>query len=70
MRITKNAVVSIDYTLRDEEGEVLDTSDGDEPLVYLHGQGQIIEGLENALDGRATGRAARPADVRAAHRRA
>jgi FKBP-type peptidyl-prolyl cis-trans isomerase SlyD len=55
MRITKNAVVSIDYTLRDDEGEVLDTSDGDEPLVYLHGEGQIIEGLENALDGRVIG---------------
>jgi FKBP-type peptidyl-prolyl cis-trans isomerase SlyD len=55
MRITKNVVVSIDYTLRDDEGEVLDSSEGDEPLVYLHGQGQIIEGLENSLDGRATG---------------
>ncbi|MEI8257339.1 MAG: FKBP-type peptidyl-prolyl cis-trans isomerase, partial [Deltaproteobacteria bacterium] len=55
MQITKNAVVSIDYTLRDDQGEVLDSSDGDEPLIYLHGQGQIIEGLENALDGRSTG---------------
>ncbi len=55
MRITKNCVVSIDYTLRDDEGEVLDSSEGDEPLVYLHGEGQIIEGLENALDGKSTG---------------
>lgn len=55
MQIAQNTVVSIDYTLRNTEGEVLDTSDGREPLSYLHGHGQIIPGLEKALEGGSTG---------------
>lgn len=55
MRIANDVVVSIDYTLRDGQGRVIDSSDGDEPLIYLHGQGQIVRGLENALVGRSAG---------------
>jgi len=55
MQISKNSVVSIHYTLKDESGEVLDTSDGREPLDYLHGSGQIIPGLEGELEGKTTG---------------
>jgi FKBP-type peptidyl-prolyl cis-trans isomerase SlyD len=55
MQISKNSVVSINYTLKDENGEVLDTSDGRDPLDYIHGTGQIIPGLEGELEGRATG---------------
>ena len=55
MLIGKNSVVSIHYTLKDERGEVLDTSDGRDPLDYLHGAGQIIPGLESELEGRSTG---------------
>jgi len=55
MQIGKNSVVSIDYTLKDESGEVLDTSDGREPLEYLQGAGQIIPGLESELEGKKIG---------------
>lgn len=55
MKIASNAVVAFDYTLTDDEGRVLDSSDGTGPLTYLHGQGQIVPGLENALEGRSIG---------------
>lgn len=55
MQIADNSVVSFEYTLKDDAGTVLDTSDGREPLTYLHGQGNIIPGLEKALTGKATG---------------
>ena len=55
MQVEKNKVVSIDYTLTNAEGQTLDTSRGREPLSYLHGVGQIIPGLENALEGKAEG---------------
>jgi len=51
MKIAKNTVVSINYTLKNDNGEVLDTSEGREPLVYLHGVGGLIPGLEKELDG-------------------
>ncbi|MCG8464106.1 MAG: peptidylprolyl isomerase [Xanthomonadales bacterium] len=49
MNIANNRVVSIHYTLTNDAGEVLDSSEGREPLNYLHGAGNIIPGLENAL---------------------
>ncbi len=55
MRITDGKVVHIHYTLTDDAGEILDTSAGQEPLVYLHGAGNIIPGLENALEGKTVG---------------
>jgi FKBP-type peptidyl-prolyl cis-trans isomerase SlyD len=45
---TKN-VITFHYTLRDPAGRVLDTSEGGEPLTYLSGSGQIIDGLDEAL---------------------
>jgi len=55
MQIDKNRVVSIDYTLTDDQGQMLDSSRGKEPLVYLHGTGGIIPGLEAALQGKSPG---------------
>lgn len=55
MKIAANAVVSIEYVLRDDEGDVLDSSEGDEPLAYIHGHEQIVPGLESALAGRIKG---------------
>ena len=55
MLIADQHVIAIDYTLTNETGEVLDSSEGSEPLVYLHGAGNIIAGLENALAGKAVG---------------
>jgi len=53
MQIAKDLVVTIDYTLSDNNGNVLDSSKGGDPLVYLHGANNIIPGLENALLGKA-----------------
>lgn len=55
MQIDKNCVVAIHYTLTNDDKEVLDSSEGKEPLVYLHGAQNIIPGLENALLGKTTG---------------
>ena len=55
MQITKNKVAGIHYTLKDNEGNVIDTSDGREPLYYLHGSGNLIAGMEEGLEGRAQG---------------
>lgn len=52
MKIEKNKVVSIEYTLRDDSGAVLDSSEGNDPLAYLHGNGNLIPGLESQLDGK------------------
>ena len=54
MKIGAGTVVAIDYTLTDDSGEVIDSSDG-EPLEYLHGSGQIVPGLERELEGRQAG---------------
>ena len=55
MTVTKNKVVSIDYTLTDDNNNLLDTTSGHEPLEYLHGFENIIPGLENALEGKSPG---------------
>ncbi|MEL6346838.1 MAG: peptidylprolyl isomerase [Myxococcota bacterium] len=53
--VTAGTVVSIHYTLRNPDGDVLDTSDGREPLAYLHGYNNIVPGLERGLEGRQVG---------------
>ena len=55
MQIAENSVVSIHYTLTNDAGETLDTSDGREPLVYLHGAQNIRPGLESELTGKTVG---------------
>ena len=55
MQIAANKAVSIDYTLTNEGGEVIDSSAGGAPLVYLHGAGNITVGLEKALEGKQPG---------------
>lgn len=52
MKIEKDKVVSIEYTLRDDSGNILDSSEGREPLAYLHGNGNLIPGLEAQLEGK------------------
>ena len=63
MNIARHSVVTIDYTLTSPEGEVLDSSQGGEPLSYLHGVGMLIPGLEKNLEGKTAGQ---PFDVKIA----
>ena len=53
--IAKDMVVSFHYTLKNSQGEVLDSSEGQEPLSYLHGYNQIVSGLESELFGKTSG---------------
>jgi FKBP-type peptidyl-prolyl cis-trans isomerase SlyD len=55
MQVADNMAVSIHYTLTNDDGEVLDSSIGDEALVFLQGSGNIISGLENAMIGKVVG---------------
>ncbi|MCD9046984.1 FKBP-type peptidyl-prolyl cis-trans isomerase [Luteimonas sp. MHLX1A] len=55
MEIAAERVVSFHYTLTDDAGAVIDRSPDDRPLSYLHGAGNIVPGLENALAGHAVG---------------
>jgi FKBP-type peptidyl-prolyl cis-trans isomerase SlyD len=53
MKIEKNSVVSMHYTLKDDNATVLDSSDGRDPLVFIQGHGNLIPGLEAELEGKA-----------------
>ncbi|MBX3235166.1 MAG: FKBP-type peptidyl-prolyl cis-trans isomerase [Nitrospiraceae bacterium] len=55
MIVSKGAVVSVDYTLRLEDERVVDSTVGETPLMYTHGQDEILRGLEAGLDGMAKG---------------
>ena len=55
MQIAAKSVVTIEYTLKSDAGDVLDTSDGREPLTYMHGMGNLVPGLEKALEGHQVG---------------
>jgi FKBP-type peptidyl-prolyl cis-trans isomerase SlyD len=53
--ISADRVVTIHYTLKDDGGKVLDSSTGGEPLVYIQGHGNLVSGLEQALEGKQAG---------------
>jgi FKBP-type peptidyl-prolyl cis-trans isomerase SlyD len=55
MQISQNAVAAFHYTLTDDKGQIVDSSEGRDPLTYLHGSGQIVPGLEKQMEGRAIG---------------
>ena len=55
MKIEDKNVVSFHYKLTGDDGQVIDSSEGKEPLTYLHGAGAIIPGLEEAMGGREPG---------------
>lgn len=55
MQIAPNSVVAFHYTLTNDAGEVMDSSEGRDPLTYLHGAGNIIPGLEKEMVGRQAG---------------
>lgn len=55
MHIVDNNVVSFHYTLKNDQGEVIESSTGQDPLEYLHGHRNIIPGLEKELAGKSVG---------------
>ena len=55
MEIAKDRVVGITYTLRDAEGNLLDSNQEAKPLHYLQGHGNLVPGLEKALIGKKAG---------------
>ncbi len=57
MKVVENTAVSIDYTLKNDRGSVIDSSEGKEPLTFIQGAGRIISGLEDALEGKEEGEA-------------
>ena len=55
MQISSEKVVAIHYTLKDNTGQTLDSSEGKQPLYYLHGFGNLIPGMEEGLEGKQKG---------------
>jgi FKBP-type peptidyl-prolyl cis-trans isomerase SlyD len=53
MKIEDDKVVGIHYTLKDNDGNTIDSSEGRDPLYYLHGYDNLIPGLEYELEGKA-----------------
>ncbi len=54
-QVTAGKAVGIHFTLKLCDGKVVDSSEGQDPMLYLHGQGNIVPGLEEQLDGKAVG---------------
>ncbi|RME67672.1 MAG: hypothetical protein D6778_02940, partial [Nitrospirae bacterium] len=54
-KVTTGKEVSIEYTLKLEDGTVVDTNVGGKPFTFVQGTHQIIPGLENALEGMKVG---------------
>jgi FKBP-type peptidyl-prolyl cis-trans isomerase SlyD len=55
MQVASGSVVSIKYTLTDDEGIIIDSNVDHPALVYLHGHDNIIPGLEKGLEGASAG---------------
>jgi FKBP-type peptidyl-prolyl cis-trans isomerase SlyD len=52
LSIKRDSVVTFNYTLKDDAGEVMDSSSPGEPLAYLQGHGNLVPGLERELEGK------------------
>ncbi len=55
MKISKDKVVTIQYTITDDEGDVLASNEGGKPLSYLHGYGNILQNVEHTLENQEVG---------------
>lgn len=55
MQIEKNSVAQFTYSLKDETGKQLESSETGHPVAYLHGHNNMLAGLEKALEGKAEG---------------
>jgi FKBP-type peptidyl-prolyl cis-trans isomerase SlyD len=55
VEIAADRVVTIHYTLKNDQGAIIDSSGGGEPLAYIQGHGNLVAGLEKALEGKQDG---------------
>lgn len=55
MQVSKGKVVTFHYSLSNERGDLLDRTSRAEPLSYIHGAGQLLDGIEAALEGASPG---------------
>jgi FKBP-type peptidyl-prolyl cis-trans isomerase SlyD len=55
MQVGPDTFVTLAYTLYGEDGEVIDRTDDEEPLSYVHGYGQLVPGLERGMEGMSKG---------------
>jgi FKBP-type peptidyl-prolyl cis-trans isomerase SlyD len=55
MQISKDTIVTFDYTLKNEHGELIESTEGSGPLEYVHGRGRLLPALESALEGKSSG---------------
>lgn len=55
MNISKDTVVQFHYTLKSAQGEQIESTEGKDPMAYLHGHSNIVPGLEKALEGKSVG---------------
>lgn len=55
MSISENSVVTLDFTVTNVNGDILDTTEDKQPLEYLHGTGFLVSGLEDVLSGKVAG---------------
>ena len=55
MKIEKDTVAQFHYSLKNEAGELLESTEGNDPMAYLHVHKNIIPGLEKAMLGKAQG---------------
>lgn len=55
MEIGRDCVVSIDFKLTNDKGELLDESGAGTPLVYLHGAAGVVPALQDGLTGKGIG---------------
>jgi FKBP-type peptidyl-prolyl cis-trans isomerase 2 len=55
--VSNGKMISLEYTLKLEDGQVVDTNVGQDPLTYTHGAKQIIRGVEAAVEGMEVGQA-------------
>jgi len=55
--VSKGKVISLEYTLKLEGNQVVDTNVGKDPLTYTQGTNQIVPGVESAVEGMTVGQA-------------
>lgn len=55
MQIAKDTVVQFHYSLTDDKGQALENSRGSDPIAYLHGHGGMLDGVAEAMEGKAKG---------------